>query len=388
MANTELRAGTGVPEFDKLIGGGIVPGSVILLGGPPGVGKSTIVLQIAAGMKAGRVLYVSAEESPEQVAGRARRLGLGDSKLELLGETEVDSVLDLLDREKSFSLVVVDSIQTVRLAGLMSAAGTVAQVRESAARLAEWAKRSGASVILIGHVTKDGQIAGPKVLEHLVDVVCYLDEEAAFDLRILRASKNRYGSVGELGLFEMTSRGLAAVPEDELPWIGGSALSSPSIFGVVTSPSRAWLCEVQALVTPSSFQYPRRISIGFELNRLAMLLAVIEKHLKIPMATRDIHVNVAGGLRILDSALDLPVIIAVLGSYLEQAPETAIAAIGEVGLGGEVRRTSRQQARVAEAKRFGIPTVICGGPEPPSADGVVAVNSLQSAVQRIFGATD
>jgi len=382
------RKSSGIPDFDRILGGGMVPGSVILLGGPPGVGKSTLALQVAVGASLSgsreKALYISAEESPEQVADRARRLGLADSDVTVLSETELETILDLLSTDTSLSLVIVDSIQTVRLAGLMSAAGTVAQVRECAARITEWAKTTGSTAILVGHVTKEGQLAGPKVLEHLVDVVCYLDEEPAFDLRILRASKNRYGSAGEIGLFEMTGEGILAVDEGALPWLGGASSEQPSIFGVVSSASRSWLTEVQALVTPTAFQYPRRIAIGLEGNRLAMLLAVIEKHLKMPLCTRDVHVNVVGGLRVTDTALDLPIALSVLGSFLDQVPAGPIAGFGEVGLSGEVRRVSKNRRRIAEARRFGVEQIYTGGSEPGVEDGSIVVTTLAEALRNVF----
>lgn len=387
---TTNRRTTGIAEFDRILGGGMVPGSVILLGGPPGIGKSTLVLQVIAGAanesegeENDGVLYISAEESPDQLAGRAARLGLAHSPVTILGETEAESILAALASGK-FGLVVVDSIQTIRLASLLSAAGTVGQVRECAARITEWAKSSGSTVFLVGHVTKEGQIAGPKVLEHLVDVVCYLDEDVGFDLRVMRSYKNRFGAAGEIALFEMTQSGMLAVPEGELPWLGQLSLSSPSIFGIVNSYSRSWISEVQALVTPTSFQYPRRISVGFDSNRLAMLLAVIEKHLKMPLGTRDIHVNVVGGLKFNDTALDLPVVLAILGSFLDQTAAGATAAIGEIGLSGEIRRTPKMKRGVAEATRFGIKKVIVGGPEAGFEDGAQIVSDIGQAVRAVY----
>ena len=382
------RRTTGIPEFDRILGGGMVPGSVILIGGPPGIGKSTLVLQVAAAAAAsedikGGVLYVSAEESPDQIAGRAARIGFSDAPVSIQSETETESILAALAPGR-FGLVAVDSIQTIRLAALMGAAGTVGQVRECAARIIEWAKSSGSTVILIGHVTKEGQIAGPKVLEHLVDVVLYLDEDVGFDLRVMRSFKNRFGSSGEIALFEMTQTGMFAVPDGELPWLGQFNTASPSVFGVVNSFSRSWISEVQALVTPTAFQYPRRISVGFDGNRLAMLLAVIEKHLKMPMGTRDIHVNVVGGLKFNDTALDLPVVLAILGSYLDQTVGAATAAIGEIGLSGEIRRTAKLKRGVAEAARFGIKNIVVGGPEAGIEDGAKIVTSLSEAVRAVY----
>ncbi len=389
MDVTVDRRSTGIPEFDRILGGGLVAGSVVLLGGPPGIGKSTIVLQIiaqaalAAQSENGNVLYVSAEESANQLAGRAARLGLAHAPVTILGETEAESILSSLSGGK-FSLVVIDSIQTIRLSGLGSAAGTVGQVRECAARITEWAKASGAAVFLVGHVTKEGQIAGPKVLEHLVDVVLYMDEDVGFDLRVLRSYKNRFGAAGEIGLFEMTQSGMLAVPEGELPWLGQLNLGFPSIFGIVNSYSRAWISEVQALVTPSAFQYPRRISVGFDSNRLAMLLAVIEKHLKMPLGTRDIHVNVVGGLKFNDTALDLPVVLSILGSFLDQLPGGPTAAIGEIGLTGEIRRTAKMKRGIAEAVRFGIKRVIVGGPEAGYEDGAQVATDIAQAVRAVY----
>jgi DNA repair protein RadA/Sms len=385
--SVESRMLTGIADLDRILGGGFVAGSVVLLGGPPGVGKSTLVLQVAAAF--GRnahdssILYISAEESAEQVSGRAIRLGLRDAPITVLNETEMERILDVLATSRC-GLVVLDSIQTVRLAGLMSAAGTVAQVRECAARITEWAKTTGAIVILVGHVTKEGQLAGPKVLEHLVDVVCYLDEEPAFDLRILRSTKNRYGSSGEIGFFEMTQTGMTAITEGELPWIAGTLSSSPTIFGVVSSASRSWLTEVQALVTPTAFQFPRRIAIGLEANRLAMLLAVIEKHLKMPMSTRDVHVNVVGGMHIQDTALDLAVALSILGSFLDQTPLEPVAAIGEVGLSGEVRRVAKLKRRIGEALRYGISRIVVGGSEPGVEDGATTTCTLAQALRTVY----
>ncbi len=348
----QARRPTDVAEFDRVVGGGLVGGSVVLVGGEPGVGKSTLLLQLADGLAAREsVLLASAEESAVQVALRSERLGLSSEGVHILSEGSVESLLSHADQLNP-ALLVVDSIQTVTTEDTDGNAGGLAQVRESAARFIEYAKRTGTAVILVGHVTKDGSIAGPKILEHMVDVVLYLEGEADGGLRVLRSLKNRYGSINQVGVFTMGEKGL-----DEVPDPSGILVSShrPGASGTVLFPvvegRRPMLCEVQALVVPSSLPQPRRSVKGFDAARLHQLLAVLERHAGVALGKMDVHVNVVGGIRLRDPAVDLPVALAIVSSVADQ-PLPLTVAWGEVGLTGEIRRAPHGKRRRAEADRF------------------------------------
>lgn len=350
------RLASGQAELDRVLGGGFVPGSVILLGGDPGIGKSTLALQVAGGLAAaGRsVLYVSGEESAEQIRLRAERLrGLG-GELRVLTSTRVEALADPL-RELAPSLVVIDSIQTIQTEALESAAGSVAQVRESAAQLAATAKRLGAVLLLIGHVTKDGNLAGPRVLEHLVDAVLTFEGDRAHAFRLLRAIKNRYGSTQEIGVFSMAGHGLEAVDNPSELFLEERSTRAPGSCVVpLLEGSRPMLVELQALVAPAPYGSPRRTTLGLEDARVALLLAVLDRRSRIDLLSHDVYAKAAGGVRVAEPAADLGIALAIASSRLDRAVPPDTAAIGEIGLGGEIRRVSRLDVRLAEAARLGF----------------------------------
>jgi DNA repair protein RadA/Sms len=350
------RVPTGLDGVDRVLGGGLVPGSLILVAGEPGVGKSTLLLQVAAAAAAalGEVVYVTGEESSEQVALRARRIGGLEQRLLLLPETSCDAVMRQIETS-SPRLVVVDSIQTQTCEDLDAVAGSVSQVRQAAARYQHLAKTRGIPVVLVGHVTKEGHIAGPKLLEHLVDVVLSMEGEPGHDLRVLRAGKNRYGTVAELALWSMTERGLEAVLnpsawllEDRRQGVPGSVVAA-ALEG--TAPL---LVEIQALATPSQLGTPRRVAHGFDTSRLALLVAVIERHAGIRFADRDIYLNLVGGLSLKEPALDLAVAAALVSSAADRSLPADLVVFGEIGLLGEVRAVSRTAERVREAAALGF----------------------------------
>ena len=339
-----------------MLGGGFVPGSVVLLGGDPGVGKSTLALQVAGGLAAaGRsVLYVSGEESAEQIRLRAERLpGLGGA-LQVLTTTRVEALADPW-RDLAPGLVVVDSIQTIQTDAIESAAGSVAQVRESAAQLAATAKRVGSVLLLVGHVTKDGSLAGPRVLEHLVDVVLTFEGERAHAFRLLRAVKNRFGSTQEIGVFNMASQGLEAVENPSELFLEERSTRSPGSCVVpLLEGSRPMLVELQALVAPAPYGTPRRTTLGLEDARVALLLAVLDRRSSVDLLSQDVYAKAAGGVRVAEPAADLGIALAIASSRLDRAVPPDTAAIGEIGLGGELRRVARLDARLAEAARLGF----------------------------------
>ena len=353
------RRPTGLAEFDRVLGGGLVPGATVLVGGEPGVGKSTLLLQVAAGLDAGggKVLLASAEESAAQVSLRASRLGIDGPGLLLASERDVDAVIAAADQIRP-DLVVVDSIQTVAAAEVGGAPGGVAQVREAAARLVHFSKESGVPVALVGHVTKDGAIAGPRLLEHMVDVVLYLEGDVERGLRVLRSLKNRFGATHQVGLFEMGDRGLREVPDPSgwlvAGWRGGvpGSVVFPAVDG-----RRPLLVEVQALVSQAGVATPRRSVLGLELARVHQVLAVLERHARFSFASRDVYVSVVGGLQVRDPGADLPVAIALVSSLLGE-PLPATAAWGEVGLTGEVRAVAYGDRRAAEVARLGVQVAV------------------------------
>ncbi|MBI4371860.1 MAG: DNA repair protein RadA [Elusimicrobia bacterium] len=389
---TEVRTPVGLGELDRLLGGGVVPGQVVLLAGPPGIGKSTLMLQAAARLAArGPLLYASGEESLRQVAARAKRLGLADEALYLIAETSLAKILAAMEQVQPWA-VVLDSIQTVAHPLLASSPGSVGQVRECAAELTRAAKARGAVVFLLGHVTKDGALAGPKVLEHLVDTVLYFDADRDDLLRVLRAHKNRFGPTDEVGLFEMGERGLREVADASSFFLAdfGRAAAPGRAVSVGLEGSRPILVEAQALVVATRYPLPRRTATGLDLNRVLVLLAAMERHLGLRLEDRDCFVSLAGGLRLKDPALDLAACLAVAGSRRDQAVPADMALLGEVGLLGEIGRVPRLEPRLKEAAKAGftralVPARAAGDlPRVPGLS-VVGVADLRAAAAAAFG---
>ena len=347
-----------IAEFDRVCGGGLVPGSAILVGGDPGIGKSTILLQVCVALsfaKDARCVYISGEESIDQVRMRAKRLGLSDANVELASATSVRDIITSLNENNSPTVVVIDSIQTLYVDNLDSAPGTVTQVRTSAQELISLAKRRGFALFLVGHVTKEGNIAGPKVLEHMVDCVLYFEGERGHQFRILRAVKNRFGSADEIGVFEMTDIGLSQVENPSALFIADreNGVSGASVFAGIEG-SRPMLVEIQALTAPTAFGTPRRAVIGWDSNRLSMVLAVLEARCGVSISGHDIYLNVAGGLRITEPAADLAVAAALVSSITDVPVPQEMVVFGEIGLSGEVRRVSQSGARLKEAEKLGF----------------------------------
>ena len=349
------RLASGHEELDRVMGGGIVPGSVTLLGGDPGIGKSTLLLQVAAQVAGSApVLYASGEESVSQIALRAQRLGLNSQQLEVVAETALESVLALAAERKG-TLLIVDSIQTIQSASVDTSAGAVSQLRECTAELVRYAKSSATAVIIIGHVTKEGAIAGPRVLEHLVDTVLYFESEAGSRYRIVRATKNRFGAVNELGFFAMTENGLKEVRNPSAIFLSRAPESAAgSIVTVTRDGGRPLLIELQALVDRMRFGAPRRIAQGLDSNRLAMLLAVMSRHAGVSLQEHDVFANVVGGIQIGETGWDLPVVIALASSLKDRAVPNSLVAFGEVGLTGEVRPVAYGEERLREAQKQGF----------------------------------
>src|SRR5947199_4011077 len=370
-AHDAPRLPSGVPELDRVTGGGFVRGSVLLMAGDPGIGKSTLLIQAAAALaKTGhRAIYISGEEAVAQVRLRAERLGLGQAPVELAAETSVEDIIATMREGKPPRLIVIDSIQTMWTDAIESAPGTVTQVRGSAQTLIRYAKKSGAAVILVGHVTKDGQIAGPRVVEHMVDAVLSFEGEGSHQFRILRAVKNRFGPTDEIGVFEMTGAGLQEIANPSELFLSERDLGSPgtAVFAGIEG-SRPLLVEIQALVAPTSFGTPRRAVVGWDQSRLAMVLAVLEAHCGVRLSGHDVYLNVAGGLRIQEPAADLAAADA-LGSSLANAalPSDAVY-FGEISLSGAVRPVAQTAARLKEAQKLGFARAIV--PEAVRTEGV------------------
>jgi len=390
QAAESSRLASGSKELDRVLGGGFVPGSAVLIGGDPGIGKSTLLLQATAAVaRDAQVLYVTGEESTQQVALRAQRLGLQDRPVRLAAENRLEAVLDTAARERP-KLLVVDSIQTVYTDALSSAPGSVAQVRECAAGIVSFAKRSGAVVVIIGHVTKEGAIAGPRVLEHIVDAVLYFEGDTGSTFRVLRAMKNRFGAVNEIGVFAMTERGLRDVGNPSAMFIGRHAQDVPgSVVLAALEGTRPLLVEVQALVDQSHLAVPRRLCVGLDANRLAMLLAVLHRHAGVSVHDQDVFVNVVGGVRVTEPAADLAVLAAVVSSLRARPVPAGRAVFGEVGLVGEVRPVQRGQERIREAAKLGFTKIVVpGGNRPRQANGsgveVSAVERLDQALEQVL----
>jgi DNA repair protein RadA/Sms len=348
-------------ELDRVLGGGLVPGSVILIGGDPGIGKSTLLLQTLCRMAAAsslRALYISGEESLQQITLRAKRLDLPENSLQLLADTNVERILAVAQEEQPH-IMVIDSIQTMFTEAVSSAPGAVSQVRESAARLVQYAKQTGSTLFIVGHVTKEGAIAGPRILEHMVDTVLYFEGDSNNRFRVLRAVKNRFGAVNELGVFAMLDKGLREVNNPSAIFLSRSAKpASGSSVMVTWEGSRPLLVEVQALVDQSHLANPRRVTVGLESNRLAMLLAVLHRHGGIATYDQDVFVNVVGGMRVLETAVDLPILLAVVSSFKNKSLLANSVVFGEVGLSGEIRPVQNGEARLREAVKHGFKRAI------------------------------
>lgn len=381
----------GISEFDRVLGGGIVFGSVILVGGDPGIGKSTLLLQVmnCLASKGKKVLYISGEESLQQSKMRADRLGVSSEHLFVVSETSLEKILQDIQALRP-STVVVDSIQTIYSSELPSTPGSITQVREASSRLLYLAKRLSIPIFLIGHVTKEGFIAGPKVLEHMVDTVLYIEGEANHAFRILRAVKNRFGSTNEIGVFEMKGSGLVEVINPSEFFLSGrtqpasGSVVMPSIGG-----SRPILIELQALVVPTNFGVPRRTAQGVDANRVSLLVAVMEKRLGIHLNNQDIFLNIAGGMKVEEPGVDLGVIAAISSSFRDKVIDPEMAVFGEVGLGGEVRGVSQPEVRVKEAARLGFKRILLPKPNQEKVKGMkgielIGVKTVKEAVERLF----
>ncbi len=353
------RTPTGIGEFDRVLGGGMVPGSVVLIGGDPGIGKSTLLLQTLAALgQRYSTLYVSGEESPQQISLRAHRLKLPTASMRLLPETRVEGIIETALSERP-QVLVIDSIQTIYTEQLQSAPGSVAQVRESAAQLVRYAKQSGTALFIVGHVTKDGQLAGPRVLEHMVDTVLYFEGDSGSRYRVIRAFKNRFGAVNELGVFAMTELGLKEVNNPSAIFLSRHEQEvSGSAVMVTVEGSRPLLVEVQALVDESHLNNPRRVTVGLEHNRLAMLLAVLHRHGGIATHDQDVFVNVVGGVRVTETGADLAVLLSVVSSLRNRPLPEQLVVFGEVGLAGEIRPVPNGQDRLKEAAKHGFTRAI------------------------------
>jgi DNA repair protein RadA/Sms len=378
------RVATGVAELDRALGGGLVAGQVALLGGDPGIGKSTLLLQALSTLSQ-PVLYVTGEESVEQVALRARRLGLETTGVRIAAETQLERVLGALEAARP-SIAVIDSIQTLWSETLQSAPGSVAQVRECAAQLTRFAKRGDTALFLVGHVTKEGAIAGPRVLEHIVDTVLYFEGDPHSAFRLVRAVKNRFGAVNELGVFAMTEKGLRGVSNPSALFLSQHPRSVPGSCVLATlEGTRPLLVEIQALVDPAHTPNARRLSVGLEANRLAMLLAVLHRHAGIATWEQDVFVNAVGGVRIGEPAADLAVCLAVVSSLTDKPIPAKVAAFGEIGLAGEVRPATRGQDRLKEAAKLGFEKAIVPKANAPKAKisglEVLAVERIDQAVR-------
>jgi DNA repair protein RadA/Sms len=376
-----------MPELARVLGGGIVPGSLVLIGGEPGIGKSTILLQLSGvlAQSVGTVLYVSGEESVHQIKMRASRLGLQPETLFLLTETNLDEIIAHIENLKP-KLVVVDSIQTVYLEELTSAAGSISQVRESAARLTQTAKSTGIPIFLVGHVTKAGAIAGPRVLEHIVDTVLYLEGERFHAYRLLRSVKNRFGATSEVGVFEMTQDGMVEIDNPSKAFLAErSPGSSGSAIAVTMEGTRPLLVEVQALTNSTAFAYPRRTGNGFDMGRLLLLTATLQQRVGLKLGAQDVFVNVVGGLKITEPAADLTVALAIASSFRNQPVADDLVVMGEVGLSGELRTVAQAQRRLTEAARLGfkralVPQTLTRMKDKPDGIELVGARTLAQAL--------
>jgi DNA repair protein RadA/Sms len=391
----ENRINIPIEEFSRVLGGGLVPGSVVLIGGEPGIGKSTLLLQVAAALGGSQhpVLYVSGEESPQQIKMRAHRLGITGDPFYFLAETEVGQVLNQADMMQPHArALVIDSIQTMHTEDLTSAAGNVSQVRECASRFQRWAKSVGIPVFLVGHVTKEGSIAGPKVLEHIVDTVLYLEGDPFHTYRLLRTVKNRFGATSEVGVFEMQEQGLVEVQNPSEAFLAERMVNvSGSTIAVTMEGTRPLLVEIQALASYTSFGNPRRTVNGLDYNRLLLVIAVLSRRVGVSLAEQDIFANVVGGLQVEEPAVDLSAALALVSSVRDHPVPADLAAIGEIGLSGELRSVGQLEVRLNEAARLGFSRIIIprriGRQQPHIPDGlsVIPVRSVGEAVKIALG---
>ncbi len=383
IAGKEIpRRTTHMTEFDRVLGGGIVPGSLILLGGEPGIGKSTITIQLAASLE--NTLYISGEESVEQVKLRADRLGIVSPTLKLANETNIETVIATIEQEKPL-LAIIDSIQTMSSSQVAGESGSVSQIRTCTSLLLECAKKNTIAICIIGHVTKDGAVAGPKTLEHLVDTVLYLEGERYHSYRMLRTVKNRFGATDEVGMFEMTESGLKDVANASALLLQERGENAPgSIITCLMEGTRPILIEIQALVNKTAFGYPVRKASGFDLNRVHVLAAVLEKRAGLALSQYDIHINVVGGIKAQEPAVDLAVCLAITGSYKDKALGKDLAVFGEVGLGGEVRAVSHAERRIKECEAMGMNKIITAKNKTGKTGGknikVITVNNIQDLI--------
>ncbi|MEY3105059.1 MAG: repair protein RadA [Pseudomonadota bacterium] len=384
------RFSSGSVEFDRVLGGGLVQGAVVLIGGDPGIGKSTLLLQTAVHVSQAhaRVLYVSGEESLAQIALRAQRLGLGEASIDLLAEISLEKIIHVISERKPL-FVVIDSIQTLFTDALNAAPGSVSQVRECAAQLTRCAKQGGSTLVMIGHVTKEGTLAGPRVLEHMVDAVLYFEGDSHSSFRLVRSFKNRFGSVNELGVFAMTERGLRAVPNPSALFLSQHAKPVPGSSVLITQEgSRPLLVEIQALLDASAGLQPRRLAVGLDAQRLALLLAVLHRHAGIACHDQDVFLNAVGGVRINEPAADLASLFAIVSSFKNKALAKGIAVFGEVGLAGEIRPCPRGQDRIREAAKLGYHRLIVPKANMPktSTEGltIVGVDRLDQALDALW----
>lgn len=376
-------------EVNRVLGGGLVPGSLVLLGGEPGIGKSTLSLQLALTSHGLRTLYVSGEESAEQIGMRAERLGVGNEECYIYAETLLENILQQIEQQKP-DVVVIDSIQTIFTQTIDSSAGSVSQIRECAASLLKYAKTTGTSIFIIGHITKDGTIAGPKILEHIVDVVLQFEGDGNNVYRILRGIKNRFGATFEIGVFEMLDNGLRAVenPSEILLSHYEEPLSGIAV-GASVDGVRPYLIEVQALVTNAAYGTPQRNATGYDSRRMSMLLAVLEKRVGMKMYQKDVFLNFAGGFRVADTGLDLSIVSAVISSYYDRAVLDGVCCAGEVGLSGEVRPAPRSEQRISEAARLGFRRIIVSGflrknIKAPKGIEIVYINNIGELPPALF----
>lgn len=381
----EQRYATGFAEFDRVLGGGIVPGAVVMLGGDPGVGKSTLLQQVSANMPGDLpVCYATGEESLRQVAQRANRLGLSSSSLRLLADTSLDNVLEQA-KKCGARIIVVDSIQTMVSTALPSAPGSVAQMRECVGRIVQFAKQYDVSVFLIGHVTKEGAIAGPRVVEHMVDTVLYFENDPASRYTLIRSVKNRFGATGEMGVFAMTEKGFREVRNPSAIFLSRDSVTGPgSIVSIAWEGSRPLLVEIQALVAEGNGSYPKRLAQGVDQNRLTLLLAVLQRHGGITLGTEDVFVNVVGGLRIAETAVDLPSLLAIASSFRDKPCPERLVSYGEIGLAGEVRPVRFGAERIAAAAKQGFTHAIVPKgnvpKKPPDGIDVIGITRLRDAL--------
>jgi len=389
IADEKNRHKTGIGELDRILGGGMVSGSLILLGGEPGIGKSTLALQLALALKNTKILYVSGEESDEQISLRAKRLKGSSPSCYVLGETELENILAHSEDIKP-GLIIIDSIQTISTSMLESSAGSVSQVRECAAQLLKYSKTTGIPVFLIGHITKDGTLAGPKVLEHIVDVVLYFEGDNNYVYRILRSVKNRYGSTSEIGIFEMGEPGLTEVNNPSGLFINqhDESLSGISVAATVDG-LRPFLIETQALVSSAVYGTPQRSSTGFDIRRLNMLLAVLEKRAGFRLGMKDVFLNLAGGIKVVDPAIDLSIMSSVLSSNLDIPVSREICFAGETGLSGEIRPVARIEQRIREASKMGFKKIFLSKyhrniPVKGTGIEIIPVGKIEHLVRGLF----